>query len=340
MNIFYAFNDAYAVMAGISMFSILENCRGNVDFHIVDSGISDDNLKKIKNMVAQYGKNVYFYKMPDFGVLMEDNVDIRRWNINVFSKLFVGSILPDNVKKVISIDCDTVVDSSIEELWNTDMDDNTVAGVLECMSSLYRKNLGKKDTDYYFNSGLLMLNVDKLRKEKYEEKFWLCMKKYGKGLAYLDQDVINAVVPQNEMLLLHPRFNAITPIFCLDHSEIMKLRKAQDYYNAEEYLQAKQDPCIIHFTTFFLVNSRPWYGGSKHPKESVFLQYKSASPWSDKALWSAPSGLKERVKQVALKIMPKFMLNGIVSYLHGVYVPRKNLKNMKKAFQEWEMNSK
>lgn len=330
MDIFYSFNDAYAMMAGISILSLLENSNAddNIIFHIVDSGISKDNLSNLTNIIEGHHQRVNFYNMPDFEQLTGKRISTGRWNINVFSKLFVGSILPENVNKVICIDCDTVITHSLKELWNVDLKQKTVAGVIECMSPLYRLNLGKKAEDFYFNSGVVVFNVDKLRKEHYEDLFWECMQKYGSSLAYLDQDVINAVIPQSQMLSLHPKFNAITPFFVLDYRDFMEIRGARKYYSEKEYEQAKKDPYIIHFTTFFLVNLRPWFEESDHPKVDMFLKYKDISPWNLEPLWQDKRTRKNRMKMVLVQMCPLSIIKKISSYLHGTVVPKRNAKSM------------
>ncbi len=330
MDIFYAFNDAYAAMAGISIFSLLKNNYDNdkIVFHIVDSGIGQNNKVKIENTILEYGQEVKFYKMPNFEQITEKKIDAKRWNINVFSKLFVGSILPDNVEKVICIDCDTVIVDSLHELWNTDLSNKVIGGVIECISTLYKTNLEKKSDDYYFNSGLVIFNVEELRKEKYEDLFWKCMQKYGSSLAYLDQDVINATIPQDKMYLLHPRYNAITPMFCLDYSDFMKIRRSETYYSEKEFKEAKNNPCIIHYTTFFMNELRPWFENSKHPKVEEFIKYKKMSLWRDEDLWKDNRAITKKIKAKIIKILPMFIMKRIASYLHGIVVPKKNKKKM------------
>lgn len=330
MDIFYAFNDAYAVLAGISIYSLITNninCD-SIRFYIVDSGISKINKEKIRNLIKDNGREITFYEMPNFGDVLGSDVDTRRWNINVYSKLFVGSILPNDVHKVISIDCDTVIVKSLDELWNMDISSAVVAGVNEAMSKHYRRYLGKKDQDYYINSGLLMFNVDELRRENYEDKFLDCMKKYGSSLAYLDQDVANMVIPNNKILVVPPKFNAITPIFCCSYKELLKTRRPSVYYTETEFDDAKRNPYIIHFTTFFMNDLRPWVEGSQHPKLDEFLKYKNASPWKDEYLWNDTRRRMAKIKGKIIKILPRPIQCKISSFLHGVVVPKKNKKKM------------
>lgn len=330
MDIFYAFNDAYASLAGISIFSLLENNRAceSIRFYIVDSGVSEVNKRKIEKLVHEYAREIGFFNMPSFESVIGEDVDIGRWNINVYSKLFVGSILPKNVRKVISIDCDTIINNSIDELWNTDISNYLVAGVNEAMSSYYRDYLGKRDKDHYLNSGLLLFNVEKIREEQFEKQVFMGMKKYGGTLPYLDQDLVNVIVPEDKMFLLHPKYNAITPMFCCSYSELIKARRASTYYTKEQFNEAKLNPVIIHFTTFFLNELRPWVSGSSHPKRNEFMKYKQASPWRDEPMWIDRRTINARIKGKIIKLLPKSLSCTISNVLHGVFVPKRTHKRI------------
>lgn len=330
MDIFYAFNDAYAALAGISIYSLLVNNKEceSIRFYIVDSGISKTNRDKIQSLILENGREIKFYEMPSFNDILGESVDTGRWNINVYSKLFVGSILPDDVHKVISIDCDTVIVRSLDELWNTDISAAIVAGVNEAMSKHYRRYLGKDDKDYYLNSGLLVFNVDAIREEQFENTVCEGMKRFGGSLPYLDQDLINAVVPQKRMLLLPPKFNTITPVFCCSYKELIKTRRASSYYTEGEFNEARNNPHIIHFTTFFMNDLRPWFEGSQHPKLDEFLKYKNDSPWRDEPLWKDRREGDAKLKGKIIRVMPKTIACSISSILHGVIVPRKTIKKV------------
>lgn len=75
-------------------------------------------------------------------------------------------------------------------------------GMLECINDRYRRNVGKKDGDYYLNGGIVFLNLDEVRVGDYERKFTDYITKYGSSLAYLDQDVLNGVVEQEKKVKL------------------------------------------------------------------------------------------------------------------------------------------
>ena len=145
---------------------------------------------------------------------------------------------------------------------------------------------------------------------------------------YLDQDLVNAIVPQERMLILPPKFNVITPIFCCTYKELIKARRASAYYTKTEFTEAKDNPYIIHFTTFFLNDLRPWVEGSKHPKLDKFLEYKNESPWRNEPLWKDKRGGGKKVKGMIISLLPRSIACSISSVLHGVIVPRRTLKKI------------
>ena len=73
----------------------------------------------------------------------------------VYSKLF-----PD-LDKILSLDLDTIVNEDISNLWDIDMSNYYVAGVRDTPE--FNKN------GLYINGGVLMYNLDKIRKDKRDE---------------------------------------------------------------------------------------------------------------------------------------------------------------------------
>ena len=78
-----------------------------------------------------------------------------------YSRLYLADLYPSSVKKVLYLDCDTIVLSSIEEIWNINLGDNIIAALNDAFSSLYRRNIGLRKTDIMFNSGVMLIDLDK-----------------------------------------------------------------------------------------------------------------------------------------------------------------------------------
>lgn len=330
MDILYSSSDSYAFLTGISILSLLENNKAcaEINIYIMDNAISQENKERLKQVVDQYGRTLSFVPMPDVKELTGQEIDTRRWNISTFGRLYMAGVLPETVHKVLNIDCDTIIVDSIEPLWNTDMTGKVFGGMMEAMNYRYRRNVGKKDDDYYLNGGVVFLNLDEVRRGGYELRFTQYITKYGSALAYLDQDVLNGVVEQEKKIALPMRYNVLSIYYYATYEQVMKIRRVKNFYSKDEFLKAVENPGLIHFTTCFLDGLRPWIKGNQHPYLNEFLRYKAMSPWTDVPLQEDKRSKFTKVRTAVVRKLPKCLLCAVVSVLHGIVVPERNRKRM------------
>lgn len=330
MDILYSSSDSYAFLTGVSILSLLENNKhvSEINIYIMDNKITVENRDKLVRTVEKYGRNIRFVPMPDMKKMTGHDIETGRWNISTFGRLFMASALPDSVHTVLNIDCDTIIEGPLDEIWNVDMTGKIFGGVCECINYRYRRNVGKKDTDYYFNAGVVYLNLDEVRKANYEKKFIDYIINYGNSLAYLDQDVLNGVVEQEKKQALPLKFNMLSIYYYTSYKKLKIIRRSNSFYSECEYESAKANPCIVHFTTCFLDGLRPWIIGNRHPYRKNFLEYKQKSLWKDEPLWKDSRTIKEKIKQWMLDILPSIIVCEIASILHGVIKPEINYRRM------------
>lgn len=268
--------------------------------------------------------------MPDIQKLTGQKIETGRWNISTFGRLFMASALPETVHTVLNIDCDTIVLGSLKEIFDTNMDGKIFGGISECINHRYKRNIKLQKDDFYFNAGVVYLNLDEIRKNHYEEKFIDYITKYGNTLAYLDQDVLNGVVKQECKIELPLKYNVLSIYFYSTYKELITIRRSNKFYSINEFVSATSSPCIVHFTTCFLDGLRPWIEGNKHPYRNVFLEYKEKSLWNEELLWVDNRKNLAKRKQRLLCSMPRIMMIKIASFLHGVLIPNNNYFKIKR----------
>lgn len=332
MDIMYSSSDSYAFLTGISILSLLENNKSaeEINLYIMDNNISEKNKKKLCLVAEEYRRKLFFIPMPNMESMTGKAIDTRRWNISTFGRLYMASSLPNSVHKVLNIDCDTIITDSIEPLWNFDLTDKVLGGMCECMNDRYRRNVGMKKGDPYLNGGLVFMNCDTVRDEGYEIKFTDYITKFGSSLGYLDQDVLNGVVPTERKVILPMRYNVISIYFYASYEQVLKIRRSKDFYSEEEFNDAVKSPGIVHFTTCFLDGLRPWIDGNTHPYRNEFQRYKDMSPWADEPMWNDNRSTYGKLKSRFVKNAPRRLICEVASILHGVIVPNINLKKMQK----------
>lgn len=325
MNVVYSASDLYSSLAGISLTSLLVNNTDTDEIHVIimDNGISEENKKKLRVTVEKYGRDIIF--VPLTNALKGIKINIQKWNISTFGRLFEASSLL-RFDRVIHIDCDTVVDGSLSALWDLDMSHAVIAGASDCLSDIYKSNIGIKPEDTYVNAGVLVMNLKRIRELALEKKFLDYIEKWGNLLTYVDQEVLNACIPEDEKIELPLCYNSYSILHHLNYRQLKTLRNVKHMFSESVYEEAIRHPVVIHYTGCFLEGTRPWIKGDHHPLRDVFIKYKETSQWADMEEWEDKRSAKDKLTFVVARITPKFILAPIIGYIHGVYVPRKNKK--------------
>ena len=278
MDIVYSSSDSYCEIAGISMLSLLEHNRNvkELNIYLIDNNISEDNKQKLEGMIAAFGRTLTYLNHPDIEKRSATEINVGRWNISTFYRLFLPSMLPETVKKVLFIDCDTLVMQDLTPLWEMDMGDKWLYGVDDCRGEAYRTNLGLKPEDNYINNGVILVDLEAWRKNNVEEMFLQYIRTNQGDITFVDQGVQNGVLSKlGRSGLLHPKYNCMTIFFAFDYKNLIKLRKPPVPGDPAQYQEAVENPAIVHFQSCFRMSIRPWVEGCKHPYAKNYLEYKT-----------------------------------------------------------------
>ena len=121
---------------------------------------------------------------------------VQRYTYMALLKVCLGEIFTD-IKKVLWLDCDTIIDDDISDLFETDLSGYYYAGVLEPGKS--------KDIFRYVNVGVLLCNLDSLRRMGKEMEMIHFLNQYQMG--WPEQDCINLLC-QGRIRLVDSTYNA------------------------------------------------------------------------------------------------------------------------------------
>uniref|UniRef100_A0A8C9J929 LARGE xylosyl- and glucuronyltransferase 1 n=1 Tax=Panthera tigris altaica TaxID=74533 RepID=A0A8C9J929_PANTA len=126
-------------------------------------------------------------------------------------KLVLTKTLPANLERVIVLDTDITFATDIAELWAVfhKFKGQQVLGLVENQSDWYLGNLWKNHRPWPalgrgYNTGVILLLLDKLRKMKWEQMWRLTAERELMGMlstSLADQDIFNAVIKQNPFLV-------------------------------------------------------------------------------------------------------------------------------------------
>lgn len=148
-----------------------------------------------------------------------------------------------------------------------------------------------------FNSGVMLIDLDKWRKDRVEDKLLEFISRKNGWIQQGDQGALNAVMSK-DTYCFEPRFNSVTIFHDFTYKEMMIYRKPLKFYTEEQVRIAVENPMLIHFTTSFK-SIRPWVKECEHRYVDEWMRYKRISPWRDTELWSDN---RPQWKQRCLKI--------------------------------------
>lgn len=252
MNLLYCGDENIADGLFISILSLLKNIKENLKIYVLTINLKDENynIKGISDYTINFldGKvkevsNNNFVKKIDITEIFKKEVP----NINMetrFTPCCMLRIFADEIKeipdKILYFDNDVVVRKDFtQDFYNLDINDYEMVGILDYYGKWFFKNNFLKFD--YLNSGVLLLNVEKIRKTGLFKKARKMCKE--KKMFMPDQSALNKLC----------KYKKIMP------------RK----YNEQRKL--KKDTIIQHFTTSFrffpwirTVTIKPWQIDKMH----------------------------------------------------------------------------
>ncbi|MCQ2744694.1 MAG: glycosyltransferase family 8 protein, partial [bacterium] len=278
VNICISCDDNYSKYAGVVIASVLANFKSdeNLNIYILDGGISDIKKQQILSLKSMKNCNINFVKINEND--FEDYKEVcthKYLTIAACYRLKLASLLPD-VDKVIYFDCDIIVNSDLTNLFNIDIEDYAIAGVKDINKKMLKRNPN------YINSGVLLLNLDKWRKDNIEQKLLEFTKANIDNIKTGDQEIINRCL-SDYIKIIDDKWNV----------------QSSNFTNRSSYTS---EPKIIHFVS----KNKPWGLKSFSYHKNLYFKYLQLTPWKldDKEL-------KQALKSTALsyfKYRPFFLL--------------------------------
>lgn len=122
MNVVYATDENYSYLTGISIVSLFENNRDEtIEVYVIGDGISEENQGHLQAIAQKYKQKVSIIQQPDLEQMAGVNIQTANWSLSAFARLFLPELLPQDVDRVIWLDCDTIVVDSLGDLWKTEL---------------------------------------------------------------------------------------------------------------------------------------------------------------------------------------------------------------------------
>jgi lipopolysaccharide biosynthesis glycosyltransferase len=256
--------------------AVIRSCLVHTDgqapqFEIVhDETVSRQDRQRIETMCRDAGAAVNFHLMDDHRLRGLPHAD--RFGSIVWWRLFLPELI-DGVDRVLYLDCDTLVLSSLRPLWDEDLGARVLAAVANVVEPPMREHVAALGVDYvggFFNAGVLLLQLDRMRDERSTDELVDYAVRHHKTLTWNDQDALN-VVFKGRWHSLHPRWNA--------QNNLWSWRAwAIDLFGPEVVAEAVSAPAIRHFEGPSV--AKPWHYLCPVPHRDAYFEMLRQTPWA------------------------------------------------------------
>jgi len=272
MHIAFGADDQYSQHVGVTLASILSTLAPGIEpnIYIVTDGISEENQRKIASLktIRNFHPHYIVVSLDDFKdfPLISDHITIA-----TYFRLQLPYLLPQ-LDKVLYLDTDMIIDRDLSPLWETDLEpDQWVAAAAEiAIKPDFMASIGLDKNEFYFNAGVLLMNLAALRANDFENKCAKFVRQYREVIRYVDQDVLNHVC-KGHVKWVDPKFNLVFAY--LDKRS--QLKKLSSPYSLQTIHEAIAHPVIIHYTGAL----KPWHYASRNVYSYKYMDYLKLTPW-------------------------------------------------------------
>ena len=224
-----------------------------LNLKVLDGGISQTSRAILERLVNGFGKPVRLELLPiDESVFRGATLGPGQSHM-----AYCRILLPDllDVSRLIYLDCDVLVFRDLSELFDIDLAcGKVIAAVRDSETSSLAEDsriiadaIKVPAEDTYFNSGVMLMNLDELRRQHFFERAVEFLNMWKANYRFHDQSAINFLL-QGQIEELPEYWNRAS--WCFDDQQNNDLG------------------CLLHYTS-----SAPWIGGTRGPAQVLFERF-------------------------------------------------------------------
>src|SRR5207253_4985781 len=286
-----------------------------VDLKVLDGGISGTSRDTLSKLVNRFGESVRLeFVTVDPSVFGKATPGPGQSHM-AYCRILLPHLL--DVPRVIYLDCDVLVFRDLSELFDLELLPGKVLGAVPDSETLSiaedsphmadAANPGAEGA--YFNCGVMLLNLERLRNEHFSESAIEFLDRRRGQYRFWDQSAIN--------FLLHEQIHELP-----------------EYWNRSSWRFDTQKnnhlECVLHYTT-----SAPWLGGTPGPAQVLFERF--AADAGSPVNREIAAFKKSRRQQFFRNVLAPFraLAFPVVSFFYKIAGQKEKCAGYQKAARYW-----
>lgn len=277
MNIAICADENYIGKVLILLVSIFENNKTNdICIFLLTDVCTLKDKERIHFLQQTYNKSIEvievsekdFQSLPTYGHLSRST--------------YYRYLIPElcKVDKILYLDVDVLVNSSLRELWDIDISEYSMAVVEDAYSENIIESNRLGIYSKRFNNGVALMNLGIWRKCHITQQCISLLLQNKELFKFMDQDANNVLLHDDVLFIdfkynMQRQFYGSKDFLFLHKDKITQINKHRD------------NPVIVHFNGPI----KPWHRECKHPFRHKYLRYANMYPelgYREEQLYSLP----------------------------------------------------
>ena len=216
INILVTLDTNYLSYLNVMLTSLVNSnpdCYFNV--YLLHSSINERDTYETSRVLGDSGKLI-MVKAKDIG--LDDAPTTSRYPQEIYYRIFASKYLPQTIDRVLYLDPDIIINGSVKELYNLPMEEYYFAAASHTgtlMTTINSIRLDMDDNSPYINSGVMLMNLQLLRREQNFDDVFRFIEKRKNFLILPDQDIISSLYGSKIYALDTFRYNMTEALYKL-----------------------------------------------------------------------------------------------------------------------------
>jgi lipopolysaccharide biosynthesis glycosyltransferase len=310
ISIVSASDDNYAMPLAVTVKSAIDRLAPDqpLNVYILEGGLSWNSKRRLlKSWKAPLVKVQWL--APPIAKIADLKTE-NHLNLVTYLRLFMPSLLPPDLDRVLFLDADLLIQKDLRGLWDTELGDAPIAAIndyftpyLNTRETIGRESicdrypdkchpvpnyreLGLNGTAGYFNAGVMVVNLKKWREMDVLHQAMDLVRRHHEHVRYCDQYALNVLFSE-KWKPIDPRWNQNSNLWAWND-------KTDGAFDPKLFRRLRNDPWIVHFTW----TRKPWHLGCTHPDTRKFFAVVDRTDWRGWRPPVPPRSVKERVGDV------------------------------------------
>jgi lipopolysaccharide biosynthesis glycosyltransferase len=262
MDILVTLNSKYLHPLKVMLKSLfLNNHEEKFTIYLMQSSMEEEELLHLKTFVNRHNGKLEIIYIDDQH--FKDAPVLLHYTKEMYYRILAYKFLPKDLERILYLDPDILVLNPVKELYQMDINEYMYAAAYHdkiSVKEINRIRLLPYDIDAYYNSGVLLMNLELQRKLIEEEAIYEFIKKNRARLIMPDQDVINALFSKKIKNLDETLYNYDARFY--------------NYYRLKTNGKCDMDYVINHTVILhFCGKKKPWQKGYAGKFHSLYKHY-------------------------------------------------------------------